>query len=247
MLPARRNARRWAEQCCTGQVVAGAGTVFLVVSGPPGSGKSTLALRLSEALGLPLLAKDTVKEALMSELSVPDVATSERLGRASMHVLFALAAHARQGAVLEANFHRSLARHDLFALPGSVLEVFCRCSPHTAADRFRRRVSERHPGHRDDEREAASLFSDEVARPIGGGWPVIEVDTEDEVPEDVIEAICTTVVALARRSVPDDEDGESDVAEDDEIARPPLETGEEKNENKDGECHRSVPAGDEDR
>lgn len=47
--------------------------VFVVVSGPPASGKSTLAPVLATELGLPLLAKDTIKDALMSILPVPDV------------------------------------------------------------------------------------------------------------------------------------------------------------------------------
>jgi 2-phosphoglycerate kinase len=45
--------------------------LFVVVSGPPASGKSTLAPVLARELGLPLIAKDTIKDALMSVLSVP--------------------------------------------------------------------------------------------------------------------------------------------------------------------------------
>ena len=39
--------------------------LFVVVSGPPGSGKSAVAEPLARELGLPLIAKDTIKEALM--------------------------------------------------------------------------------------------------------------------------------------------------------------------------------------
>jgi len=46
--------------------------VFVVVSGPPGSGKSTLAGGLAAELWLPLVAKDTIKDVLMSILPVPD-------------------------------------------------------------------------------------------------------------------------------------------------------------------------------
>jgi predicted kinase len=49
---------------------------FVVVSGPPASGKTTLARQIAPALGLPLIAKDTIKRALMTVLPVPDVETS---------------------------------------------------------------------------------------------------------------------------------------------------------------------------
>ena len=58
--------------------------MFVVVSGPPASGKSTLAPALAAELGLPLVAKDTIKNALMSVLPVPDVDTSRQLGRAAV-------------------------------------------------------------------------------------------------------------------------------------------------------------------
>jgi predicted kinase len=44
------------------------GGLFVLVAGWPGSGKSTLAAALAPELGLPLLAKDEIKEALMDAL-----------------------------------------------------------------------------------------------------------------------------------------------------------------------------------
>jgi adenylate kinase family enzyme len=41
------------------------------VAGWPGSGKSTLAAALAAELGLPLLARDEIKEALMGGLGRP--------------------------------------------------------------------------------------------------------------------------------------------------------------------------------
>ena len=46
--------------------------MYVVVTGPPGSGKSTLARSLADELDLPLLAKDTVKQALLDEQRLPD-------------------------------------------------------------------------------------------------------------------------------------------------------------------------------
>ena len=40
-----------------------------------------------------------------------------------------------------------------------------------------RRAGSRAAGHLDAERAAAEIWNDEVARPVAGGWPVIEVDT----------------------------------------------------------------------
>jgi len=149
---------------------------YVVVSGPPGSGKTTLATALAPALGLPLIAKDTVKEALMTVLPVPDVATSRMIGTASVAAVLAVAAQS-PGAVLESVWHRSRSLAGLAGLPGNIVEVFCRCDPAVAAQRYARRAGTRAAGHLDAERRAGELWNDEVARPVAGGWPVIEVDT----------------------------------------------------------------------
>ena len=44
---------------------------YVIVSGPAASGKTLVARGLSDELGWPLLAKDTIKAALMSVLPVP--------------------------------------------------------------------------------------------------------------------------------------------------------------------------------
>jgi predicted kinase len=152
--------------------------LFVVVSGPPASGKSTLAPALSAALDLPLLAKDTIKDALMSALGVADLDESRRLGSASVDVLYAVAADL-SGAVLEAPFHRSRARPRLHGLRAPIVEVFCRCDRETLRRRYeeRSRARPRAAGHFDESRSPDELWNDEIAVPVAGGWPVIEVDT----------------------------------------------------------------------
>jgi predicted kinase len=150
---------------------------YVVVSGSPGSGKTTLARQLATALQLPLIAKDTIKEALMMVLDVPDVDASRELGRAAVAVLYAVAKDSGCG-VLESPWQRSHAQGELSGLPGSIVEVFCRCDPNVAQARYRVRAGTRAAGHFDGERQAGELWNDEVGQPVAGGWPVVAVDTD---------------------------------------------------------------------
>jgi predicted kinase len=168
--------------------------LFVVVSGPPASGKSTLAPALARELALPLFAKDTIKDALMLILPVPGVEVSRQLGRCAVAVMLALAAESPIGAVIESNFYRSVAVEDLGRLPGAVVEVFCRCDRAVATKRYQARAGTRHAGHFDAVRTVDELWNDEVAEPVAGGWPVLEVNTNR--PVDVRE-----VLAFVRRSV----------------------------------------------
>jgi len=168
------------------------GRWYVVVSGPPASGKSTLAPALAGSLGLPLLAKDTIKDALMSRLPVPDVGASRQLGQAAVAVLLAVAAESPPGAVLEGNFFRSRARPELAALPGRVIEVFCRCDREVAAARFAARAGTRAAGHFDSERRPDELWNDEISEPVAGPWPVIEADTNGRLD---VEAVLAAVRA----------------------------------------------------
>ena len=152
-----------------------AGT-FVVVSGPPASGKTTLARQLAPALGLPLIAKDTIKQALMTVLPAPDVEASRIIGTASVAAMLAVAAETA-GAVLESVWHRSRSETDLHRLGANIVEVFCRCRREIAAHRYAVRAGTRAAGHFDAERTARELWNEEVAQPVAGGWPVIEADT----------------------------------------------------------------------
>ncbi len=160
---------------------SGLAPVFVVVSGAPGSGKSTLAVPLAQALGLPLIAKDLIKESLMDSLGVADVEASRRLSHAAMATLFALAGASSPGAVLEGNFRRSQTVDLLSRLPRPVVEVFCRCDRIAAEARFRARATSRHPGHFDEARAGTDLWDDEVNGPLAERWPHMEVDTDSPV------------------------------------------------------------------
>jgi predicted kinase len=166
---------------------------FVIVSGPPASGKSTLASALSDRLQLPLVAKDVIKQALMSTLPVPDVDASRQLGRASVQAMLAVAACSPIGAVLESNFYRSKAAQDVRRLPGRIVEVFCRCDRVVAARRYRDRSAGRHRGHFDTVRTPDELWNDEVSEPVAGGWPVLEVNTNRAVDLGAVEEFISSV------------------------------------------------------
>ncbi|MHB8958132.1 MAG: AAA family ATPase [Candidatus Limnocylindrales bacterium] len=63
-------------------------TPIIVVSGPPASGKTTLATSIAHDLGLPLIAKDPIKERLYDALGPGDREWSRWLGRATYPLIF---------------------------------------------------------------------------------------------------------------------------------------------------------------
>lgn len=159
--------------------------VFAVLSGMPGSGKTTVARPLSATLGLPLLDKDDILESLFQSLGVSTPEERGRLSRASDRVLQDVATRS-QGAVLSSFWRReSLSKTSgtptqrLRELPDAVVvEVLCDCPPRLAAERYAGR--QRHPGHFDDRKTAATLVSQfeqlSALSPLGLG-PLLRVDT----------------------------------------------------------------------
>lgn len=77
------------------------------MSGPLGSGKPTVARRLSHEVGVALLSKDTIKEALIDALGTPTVEMSRELGAAAIAVVYAIAG-TWERVVLESRWRASL-------------------------------------------------------------------------------------------------------------------------------------------
>jgi predicted kinase len=168
-----------------------------MISGAPASGKSTLARALAEALGFPLLSKDTIKESLFESLGShlgSDAGSaaelSRLLSRAAMDLLWSLAPCCPK-VILEANF-RPKSQHErerFIALEGRKLEVYCHCTPEEAARRFRERATraDHHPAH--SMKTLSAELLEEFDRPVGL-CPVIDVDTECPVnPLEVVDRI----------------------------------------------------------
>jgi len=131
--------------------------LVVVVQGPPTAGKTTVAREIAARLRLPLIAKDTIKEALFDGPGIGDLEWSQRLGSPTFEVMLAVAEEsvaAGASLVLEANFPRgSEAETRLAALPARIVQVHCSAPLDVLVDRYDAR--ERHPGHVDAERVEA--------------------------------------------------------------------------------------------
>jgi hypothetical protein len=142
-------------------------------------------------LGLPVLAKDEIKEALVAGLGQPDtVSESRRLGRAAVLVALRMARRC-PGAVLDSTWF-DYTRSHVTALPGRIVEVRCVVPVEIARKRYYARAANRHATHFDLERDEAELWGEPV-RPLGVG-PLVEVDTTG--PTDV-PAVAAAVLGAA--------------------------------------------------
>lgn len=169
---------------------------LVIVNGMAGAGKSTLAEHLIGTFRLPLLAKDTIKEAMAEALGAADPAQSRRLGDAAFGVLYALARRYVDlgiGAILEAPFYSDAARH-LAPLVKDSRPAIIQCHADRAIlyQRVRSRAAKRHWSHFDTLSHQDTLqtwhtpdFAAEEPPPVDA--PVLWVDTTDDYSPSLLE------------------------------------------------------------
>jgi predicted kinase len=181
----------------------------VVVTGVAGAGKSTLARALAQALGVVLLSKDRLKEALHEAFPVEETEESLRLSAAAMHVLYDTAAHSTGGTVLDANWRPEADCPRLERLSLPLVQVFCEIAPALAQRRLVERVASgrRHRVHRDalDPDVLRRLVRDaaEPGQALPLRAPVVRVDTSSVVDVTWVAARVSTHAAILTTAAPD--------------------------------------------
>lgn len=160
--------------------------VLIIVSGAPATGKSTLATHLSARLGLILLSRDEIKEAIMDVIPAHDVEQSRLAGSASFEVMYRVLGRvlsSSDGAVLDSTFRRGFSEESLrpFVSACAAVQVHCIADLPAMMGRFAARIESgsRHPGHHFASRNEE--ISVQVARgdydPLDLEIPLIRIDS----------------------------------------------------------------------
>ncbi|WP_307821370.1 AAA family ATPase [Nocardioides cavernae] len=172
-----------------------------MISGLPASGKTTVGTALGERLGLPLIDKDAILEALFDSLGCPEPDDRYRLSRASDEVLYALAEASKTSIVVNWWDHDSSPAR-LRGIASSIVEVFCDCPIEMAVARFERR--RRHPGHHDPIRsleemaEGVRRMRETFRGPLGVG-DLVRVNTAGPLDAD---SLVGEVLSLLEAGLP---------------------------------------------
>jgi predicted kinase len=128
---------------------------LLIVTGLPATGKTTLATALASRYQLPLLAKDRIKESLLSAAAAADATQSRRLSDLSFARLFTeyrQLALAGSDVILEGNFRSGRHESALGAQAAArIAQVLCRVDETERRRRIAARAHDpaRHRGHGD--------------------------------------------------------------------------------------------------
>ncbi len=154
-------------------------TPLVIVCGPPAVGKTTLAKVLSTKLGLPVLSKDSLKEAMMDQLG-----GAPAVGAAAFAVQFAMAREllaSGVGIILEGAFFVDQEELAELAALGEAVVLRLDCPLEVLERRYIDRQGDRHPSHR-----GLEALPDLRQRVRNGAYdppeldrPVLQIDTSD--------------------------------------------------------------------
>lgn len=180
--------------------------LVVIISGPPCTGKSTLAVPLAAELGLPLISRDGLKEALFNRLGWRDRSWSRQVGAASYDLLFHVLERLLQAGCsvcVESNFSPRLDDGTFRRLQQRcgfrTVQVQCMTEGEELCRRFQRRSEsgERHPGHVDhlNYEEMRPVLETGRYDPLDLEGDVLWVDTTDLTSVDP-EAIAAQIRAL---------------------------------------------------
>ena len=171
-------------------IIAMVPSYLVIVSGAPAAGKTTLARRLGHELGLPVIAKDDIKERLFETLGWHDRDWSRKLGVATFDLIYYFVEtelRARRSLIVESNFRPEFSTATFLDLRTKYafepVQIVCSAEADVLRERYRRRYlsGERHPGHMDHvvyEELQAGEQQDEYG-PMAIGGAVLRVDTTD--------------------------------------------------------------------
>jgi predicted kinase len=168
-------------------------STIIIFTGLPGTGKTTLSRKISEDLGLPLLAKDDIKEIMYDEIGWSDKAFSAKLAHATFGIMdYVTEQHLKSGLslMLESNYSPKLANEKFQAWQEkyhcAIVQIVCRTETSVLADRYvERQRTNRHPGHNDSgtPKSYADNFRQRIAngedQPLDVHGAVQIVDTTD--------------------------------------------------------------------
>jgi hypothetical protein len=135
---------------------------------------------LPVGFGLPLIAKDEIKESLFESIGAGDLSASSRLGGAAYALIFALARTllgSGASLIVEANFFRDQ-EPDFASLPEHrLVQIHCHAPLDIVLERYGSRS--RHSGHHDAEKikELPARFDSGVHAPLRLTGELVELDT----------------------------------------------------------------------
>lgn len=152
---------------------------LVIVCGPPAVGKTTLASALRKRLGLPVISKDALKEAMMDHLGA-----APAVGATAFAVQFSVARELLEsgvGLILEGPFFFVQTELADLARLGRTAILSLECPLELLERRYIERQGIRHPSHRG--LEALPDLRERVRngsyKPPELGRPLLRIDTSD--------------------------------------------------------------------